>query len=203
MNMTDYLKEIEYAATTIFPVVWAEQEELAALNKKIRQLTKAVDAQYQTAAAWQDSEDPEDVAFGGGIFMETYFGPDKEKFGAEADRAKILVKQFSVDALAEAILQYAKQGISIVFAGYRKKCKATKLLGTQPLADVIWAGRNQSLHWEDKKFQDTTANSFKKLEAEVCKRFGEFEKGNQALHLLSHLGWKDFAAFKADMQSLE
>jgi hypothetical protein len=77
------------------------------------------------------------------------------------------------------------------------------MIGSQRLPDVIWCGRNQSLHWEDGEFSRKTTECFQLLTREVCKKFGDYEKRNQGFHLLHHLGWADFAQFKGDLLSLE
>lgn len=206
MTVADYVKEIEHAAGTLFPVVWAEQRRLQELNEEIRRLERAMTHKYDQARAWQESSDPEDVALGIGIYFDAYFGEDKERYHKDEERQRLQqlysVREFSVNALAGSLLQFGKQGISIAFGG-PDKCKDGRLIGKQRLADVIWGGRNQSLHWEDGKFLKKTTECFDRLTAEVCKNFSGYTKRNEGLHLISHLGWTDFEKFKADLLSLE
>lgn len=205
MKIAEYVKEIEHAASTIFPVVWSEQKRLQELSQEIGRLERAIGHKADQARAWQESDEPEDVAMGAGIYWDAYFTEDKERYHKDEERQRLqqlyAVREFSVNALAGSILQFGKQGISIAF-GKPEKCKEGRLVGTQRLADVIWCGRNQSLHWEDKKFMKQTTECFQTLTAEVCKKFADFEKRNQGLHLLSHLGWTEFAKFRDDLLSL-
>jgi hypothetical protein len=206
MTIADYLKDIEHAATGVFPLVWSEQKRLQELNEQIRRLERVIRHNAHQAQAWQESDDPEDVAFGAGIYWQTYFNEDKERYHKDEERQRLenqlAVRRFSVNSLAGSILQYGKQGISIAFDG-PGKCKDGRRIGSQRLADVIWCGRNQSLHWEDHKFKGKTKECFEKLAKEVCDKFGDFEKQNQGLHLLHHLGWTDFEKFSADLISLQ
>lgn len=206
MDMSRYVEEIKHAAGTIFPVVWAEQKRLIELDNEIRRLDRIISHNAYQAQAWQDSDDPEDVAFGGGIYWSTYFNEDKERYHKDAERQQLdeayKVRAFSVSALAGDLLQYGKQGISIVFGG-PDKCKDGRLIGEQRLPDVIWNGRNHALHWEDPKPHAKTVACFEKLTEKVCKKFDAFKTRNQAFHLIYHLGWTDFDKFAADLRSLE
>ena len=55
------------------------------------------------------------------IYWDTYFGPDKDRYYAEKSKpdieALIAMRRFSTDAQSGSILQYAKQGISLVHNG--------------------------------------------------------------------------------------
>jgi hypothetical protein len=206
MRISDYLNEIEHAASAIFPVVWAEQKCLQELNQEIKLLERVITHNAVQAQAWQESDDPEDVAFGAGIYWQTYFNEDKERYQKDEERQRLKhqysLREFSVNSLAGSLLQFGKQGISIAFDG-PDKCKDGRKIGSQRLADVVWYGRNQSLHWEDHNFKPKTKECFEKLAKEVCNKFADFEKRNQGIHLLHHLGWTDFGRFSSDLLSLE
>jgi|SRR5579883_1991184 len=207
MEIADYVKEIELAAGAIFPVVWAEQKRLIELTEEVKRLENAVEHGYQRAEAWQQSDDPDDVALGAGIYWQTYFEEDKERCYKDDERQRLkelcAIRRFSVDSLAGSILQFGKQAISIAYTTPDKCPKDGRLIGSQRLPDVIWHGRNQALHWEEGEFRPKTKACFEKLAKEVCKSFAEYEKRNHGFHLIYHLGWTDFEKFKADLLSLE
>lgn len=207
VKLSAYVQEIEHAVTVVLGTVWSERKRLAELKEQVKKLEAAVEHGYQQARGWQDSDDPEYVAMGAGVYWQTYFNEDKQRHHTEQDKERleqqIAVHSFSVAALAGNVLQYGKQGISIAFGGPDKCPKDGRMIGSQRLADVVWCGRNQALHWEDGKFTPKTEQCFQLLAKEVCSKFAEFEKGNQGLHLIHHLGWTDFDKFKADMLSLE
>lgn len=106
-------------------------------------------------------------------------------------------------SMAGSLLQFGKQGISLAYGSPDKTPKPGRMIGSQRLPDVIWCGRNQSLHWEDGKFKKKTDECFQLLAKEVCKKFADFEKRNQGFHLVYHLGWTDYDKFMADLMSLE
>jgi len=202
-----YVNEIEHAATAILNTLWAEMKRFEQLDAEIKKLEVVVKHNYQQALAWQESEDPEDVALGTGIYWRTYFDEDKERYHANEDREglrqQIAVHRFSMDSMAGSLLQFGKQGISLAFNSPGNTAKPGRMIGSQRLPDVIWCGRNQSLHWEDGKFTKNTTTCFQLLTKEVCKNFSDFEKRNEGFHLLHHLGWTDFDKFKADLVSFE
>lgn len=207
MKISDFVQEIKHAATIVLDTVWAEQRRLAELTAEIKKLERVVEHNYQQAQAWQESDDPEDVAMGAGIYWQTYFDEDKDRHHKSVDKKQleqqIAVHAFSVASLAGNLLQYGKQGISLAYGSPDKTPKFGRMIGSQRLPDVIWCGRNQSQHWEDGKFMKKTDECFQLLTKEVCKKFADFEKRNHGFHLIHHLGWTEFDKFKADLLSLE
>lgn len=206
MDMNSYLEEIEYAASGVIQMIRAETKAFEELDAQIRKLESATHAGYERARAWQESDDPDDVAMGAGIYWETYFGADKERHHKHKDREALLqqidVRRFSLGALSGNLLHYGKQGISVVYGGPDKCPNEGRKIGSQRLADVIWCGRNQSLHWEEAEFKKKTTECFNLLTKEVCKKFGDYEKRNEGFHLVYHLGWTGFNRFKDDLLSL-
>ncbi len=57
--------------------------------------------------------------------------------------------QASLDVLAAAVLQLSKQSISYRFGKARPTLVGVRTVGTQPIVNIIWEGRNNGIHWED------------------------------------------------------
>src|SRR5258708_40324065 len=120
MTIPEYLNEIEFAAQHVIPTLRADHERLLQLEREIAPLRKLVENGYRRAefVAQSAEDDPDDVAMATGMHFETYFGDDKNLFGKEKARHKleeqIAARAFSVESLAGALLQQAKQGISMV-----------------------------------------------------------------------------------------
>lgn len=156
MNITAYLTEIEPAVREVLALVWAEHRQVEDYKVLVQRLTVKVEDGYRRAEAWADSEDPDDIMLGAGLHWDTYFGADKQRHGAQEqlDQAKdrLVAREFSRASMAGSILQYAKQGISIVHAGLAA-CPDGRLVGSQPIKKVIWQGRNHALHWEDGRWK--------------------------------------------------
>jgi hypothetical protein len=118
--------------------------------------------------------------------------------------ARILDKKFSLSALAGALLQIAKQGISVV-RGRPDNCPDGREVCGCSLKWVIWAGRNQSLHFEQAKMIDdktaqilTTMGETGGSAALIHPRAGD----NLALEVVNALNWFSLAAYSDDMESL-
>lgn len=125
------------------------------------------------------------------------------KGSIEAMEAAILAKETSVQALAGAILQIAKQGISIV-RGNPANCPSGRSIGRENLKNVIWQARNQSMHWEVNSFHPSVQTCFANLYLDFGADYQlqsssprSFAK--QILHLLE---WTNYETYENDMVSL-
>src|SRR5437870_1412879 len=175
MAMTDYLAEIEFAASNVIPIVWRERNRLRELEAEVASLTKLVEDNYRRAeCVAMNAEDPDDVAMATGRYWDNYFGDDKERYYKDKDRAKLIEQiaahALSIGSLAGSLLQYAKQGISLAHGGFAN-CPNGRSIGTQFLKDVIWQGRNQGIHWEEGKLHPSIQQCFEKLVKEADPKF--------------------------------
>jgi hypothetical protein len=217
MKMTDYLAEILFAANKMFEALHGEGEQLKQLEAKLDGLTRETEAGYARAEALQQIADmntppgqyDDDAMMGVGVQWETYFGPDKERhhtnIAVQAASSTYATHAFSRGAIAGTLLQYGKQGISIVHGGLKAPPLQVAPLGRlilgEPLKNVIWQGRNQALHWEEGNFKKPVIDCFEKLKQGDA-RFAPFLKQSMAAELVDVLGWKVFAEFERDMMSL-
>jgi hypothetical protein len=206
MAMADYVAAIEYAAENAIRIICHERNTFQNLQQEIDRLTRHIQDEYQRAErAAMNAETPEDVAEAAGMHWDTYFGPDKERFHKD-ERSTILRERLaaihdSLGALSGALLQFAKKGISLCHNGLGA-CPNGRAFGNQFLKDVVWQGRNQSLHWEAKTFHPAVQQCFQELLAEVDPIFADYTKRNMANEVVNLLSWKDLATFKVDMLSL-
>lgn len=74
------------------------------------------------------------------------------------------------------------------------------------LLDVIWEGRNQSIHFEDKTFNTPTNTCFVDLLKDTDFKFqqliGYNDGENKAMEIVRILGWTDYKKFESDLMSL-
>lgn len=89
-------------------------------------------------SALGDAETPDDVSFSEVRIGNTYFGADKDRTDTELLLAKAETLTFSLSALAGAVLQYGKQGISIVHGGLATCPDGRMILDVEPLKNVVW-----------------------------------------------------------------
>ncbi len=205
MDIPAYLAEIEHAAREVITLVWAEHRQVEDLSIVVGRLTREMEYGYRRAAAWSDSEDPDDVMLGVGIHWGTYFGADKQRHGAQGEldvaADRLAAREFSRSSLAGTLLQYAKQGISIAHRELAA-CPEGRLVGRQPLKQVIWQGRNQALHWEDGNPHPPVRRCFDTLAADGDLVFTGYTARNLAFEVIRLLGWESYEAFARDLQSL-
>jgi hypothetical protein len=205
MNINSYLSEIEHAARSLIGLLWEEHRQVEELQAQVEKLTAEVRDGYRRAAAWKDSEDPDDVMAGAGIQWGTYFGPDKQRHGV-TDRLtqahdQLAARAFSRSSMAASLLQYAKQGISITQSSL-DACPDGYAIGTQVLKQVIWQGRNQSIHWEEGKPHKAVTTCFDLLSAEAGGQFAPYKTQNLAFEVVTLLKWDSFETFETDLRSL-
>jgi hypothetical protein len=207
LSMSQFLEEIQFAVESALPTVWRDHDEAHALLTQVRALEAQVAAGYQRAASFYDNaEDPEDVAMSAGIQRETYFGVDKDRHEEQERldvlRARFDARRFSLAATAGTILQFAKQGISMVHGG-PGTCPPGRTIGTaESLKNVIWQGRNQAIHWEEGKLTDAVTTCFGHLTSDFGKPFDDVFAGSLAFRVVHLLGWRTWGEFATDMSSL-
>lgn len=203
--MTDYLIEIEYAASHLIQLIWEERNHLRTLEQELATLSRRVEENYHRASVLLiDAEDLDDIALATGMHWENYFGDDKKLYNLAETRSKlesqINIHAFSVGSLAGSLLEYAKQGI-VLTHGRLEKCPNGRAIGKQTLRNVIWQGRNQAIHWIEKDLKPPVKECFDDL-AEYNQAFTEYNQRNLAFDVVALLEWTDFAKFKADLLSL-
>lgn len=116
-------------------------------------------------------------------------------------------KYSAAEAISGALLQIAKQGISYKFTQLDRCKKKVRDIGSQPLQEVIWYARNQSMHYEDGKYSDGTEDSFDKIVSDFgSEEFtvwrGKGKDRNLALKVIQLLGWDDYEQYEKDMIGL-
>lgn len=207
MTLSDYLTEIEYAATQVIVSLWHEHNEAEVLRNEIEVLRKIAEENYSRAEfIQQNAEDPDDFMFGVATHWDTYFGEDKDQYYKFKDlsalEVRLAAREFSFGSLAGTLLQFAKQGLSAVY-GSPINWPPGKAVGSQPLKTVILQARNQSEHWEVRNPRPPIESCFQLLEAEKGKEFGQYKTKNLAFEVVSMLGWKTFVEFKNDMLTMQ
>ena len=130
---------------------------------------------------------------------------EAEKLKSEVAKlqASVGAHQQATQAIAGAIFQIAKQGISIVHGGLGA-APAGRSIGTVPIRDIIWQARNQSMHYEEGRFKKAVIDTFAELEIEQGSQFSlsTHSMQNRAKQVLDLLGWSDYVNYIEDMRTL-
>lgn len=118
-------------------------------------------------------------------------------------RMTLAILDHSVEALAAAILQIAKQGISMLLED-KAQFESGPLIGGQHLSGIIWHARNQAMHWEEGiPSNKHTLVCFNALSNEFGEEFdlSTCDK-NCALNVLTLIGWLDESQYEASMYAI-
>lgn len=126
----------------------------------------------------------------------------------------LLIINNPLQSVAQAILQIGKQGISSRYGKSKTYCinQFTKENKTLPLKsnvsilDIIWEGRNQSIHFEDQKFNSSVIECFEELlrnEDQWCKMLSGYLSGeNKAYEIIKILKWDTYKELENDLLAL-
>jgi hypothetical protein len=206
VKLVNYLSEIDYAAGQIIDLIWRERKEVESLEAEIDTLKRHVEREYLAAQQIQQfADDDDDLMFGAGRYWDTYFGEDKQRHSKSEHLVllseRLSTHEFSVSSLSASLLQYAKQGLSLAFGEFDKWPQG-KLVGSQNLKMIVRQGRNQSMHWEEGKFSQDCVKCLSTLVNDFGQQFASYSQKNLAFEIVSLLGWRSFAAFKADLLSM-
>lgn len=199
--MHPYISDTEFAVTHLTAALVSDRAELSRLEgEQAAALSKEA---YFDIAFLQRQMHPS-ANFWYGQLMEAQ--GQRNALDSEIARvqARLLVKRFSLSALASALLQIGKQGISVV-RKHPGSCPDGRTVCGVPIKWAIWAGRNQALHYEEpSKISDETQNWLHKMgqnfgnQILVNSRAGT----NLALAVVEQIDWLSFEAYRDDMQSL-
>jgi hypothetical protein len=124
---------------------------------------------------------------------------DEQAKGLEAGLA---ARQEAESALACALLQIAKQGISLAHGG-RANCPPGRDISGISLRDIVWQGRNQAMHFDEGGLTQPVLAVCKQLEAAGHKPFADPHVKSLAVEVVKVLGWTSWTKIEADLKSLE
>lgn len=199
--MHQYLLDTAFAAKGLIDLIIHDSQELKSFEEKQKLAIEKVNY-FETEFSYREME--ASANYWHGRLHEAH----KERVATDEQvkflQAQIFDKRFSLEALAAALLQLAKQGISTVW-GPPSKCPCGRKVQGVDLKSVIWAGRNQAQHYEEpKKVDDNTAGVFTQLNAfaHSAKQLDPRSKTNLAFEIVTLLGWHDYANHQQDMVSL-
>src|ERR1700730_1249698 len=197
-----YIDEISFAAEKLFEGIFHEQEYLQTLIQKLRGLKAEINRLYQVSNFSALNPDLDDEGLGTASYWEAYFEkePELDKVAKEVDDLKNRIESRTTAraSLAAALLQIAKQGISMVHG--TAPGPSGRSIGSLTLRTLIWEARNQSMHYEGGSVHPPVRACFETLAAETGKStLRDYNVRNLAYEVIEVLGWHSLADFKADL----
>lgn len=203
--MHRYLQDTEFACQNLFRLATDEENHLKSLVAELPPLEQQLKVHQWDFETSDLNDDFSDAYVMAAFGRAARAGQEVQRLkGQVAElQASVGVRQHSVQAIAGAILQIAKQGISLVY-GAPGGAPAGRMLGSLALRDIIWQARNQSMHYEEGVFKKALVDLFSTLEAEQGLQFSltAHAKQNRAKQVLNSLGWENYDAYLRDMRAL-
>ncbi len=203
--MHAYLQDTAYATQNLIRLAMDEALQLDALSKELSRAEERVKLHQWDFQTSDLSED-----FSGAYVMAAFGRAARSAQEADQLRREVVAMQASIgshqqatQAISGAILQIAKQGLSLVFGGMAGAPKGRKI-GSLHITDIIMQGRNQSLHYEEGAFKQPVVELFRVLELEQGERFSlsKHVGQNRARQVAELLGWTSYPAYAHDMETL-
>jgi hypothetical protein len=200
-----YIESTDYAARNLIDLAMREEAELIKLKEELA----AREAEYKTHK-WDfetsDLSDDFSDRYVMGAFNRmagAYQAANDLQVQVDALQASIGSKEASVQAICAALLQIAKQGISFVH-GNPANAPNGRFLNGISLKEIIWEGRNQSMHYEEGVRNTKTISLFLALEAQFGKEFSLtlHPTQNRAKQIVKLLDWTNYSNYFADMKLL-
>ena len=205
--MHPYLVDTEFAAKSLIEKIHTEEIKFQQLSEQFEGLKKHFDVLHFDFSTADGSEDFNDFQIQDKFVRMAKFHKDNDIEGKKLEldnvQQSVINKKFSIDSLSMSLLQIAKQGISTVH-GQPGNCPPGKNIGSETLKNVIFQGRNQSMHCEEGNPNARVLQCFANLTTEFGSDFDITTNptGNKAKTIVDKLGWKNYNDYKNDMISL-
>jgi hypothetical protein len=177
--------------------------------EELKQKLASIEAQYK-AHKWDFETSDLHEDFSEAYVMAAFHrmakaGKEAGDLEQEINSLQALIgsRQSAIQSICGAILQIAKQGISIVHGGLANAPDGRNI-GTLKIKDVIWHARNQAIHYEEGNSNQNVVNVFLSLERDFGADFSlaQHQKQSRAKQIIFLLGWNDYANYSNDMQNL-
>ncbi len=203
--MHRYLQDTDYAAQNLLRLATEEEGKLRVLTTSLRQTEAQLKVHQWDFQSSDLNEDFSDAYVMAAFGRAARAGQEAERLQIEVAKlqASVGAHQQATQAIAGAVFQIAKQGISLVH-GSPDAAPTGRTIGSLAIRDIIWQARNQSMHYEEGAFKKSLIDFFATLEIEQGSQFSlaMHAKQNRAKQVLDLLGWPSYAAYMQDMQEL-
>lgn len=205
--MKKYLNDTEFATKTLFELLIADKENLEQLKEQLENLKTRFEHFQSDFNTYDLSEDYDDMQLQHKFYKMAKTGEEVQEMKTAIQRLEqeIHNKEISYRTLGMAILQIAKQGLSIVH-GSLSAIPAGRTIGSQDLKDIIWQSRNQSNHYEEGNYRKGVTDCFNILKNEFGEDFNLSINGNTNLStniIYDVLCWQNYEDYKNDMLLLK
>lgn len=200
-----YADDTEYALRHLIELAVGEEallEERKPLLANAEQRLKVHEWDFQTSDL---NEDFSELYVMAAFARAATAGKEVNELNREVARLQSLIgaHQVAVQSVCGAILQIAKQGISIVHDSL-ENAPTGRMVGTVALKSVVWQARNQAIHFEEGNFRQPVVQVFQELEVVFGPAFSLQNHPGQsrAKQVVDLLGWSSYQAYLSDVRQL-
>ena len=204
--MKTYLANIEYAVKKLFEAINHEEDEFINLITKREAALR--EPEFLKNLGWEhDLQEDFDQTRVMTFFHRAAQAREKlPKRLKEIDQEiieitdNIRLHSESTKILCGSLLQFAKQGISIVHKNL-SACPIGRNIGQETLKNIILQGRNHALHYEESpNHNQQVKQCFKNLEDFGLRFCLDNQPGeNLSKGIIHLLGWSGYSTFEEDM----
>jgi len=205
--MNQYLVDTKYAAQSLIDIIHNEENRLSILTERFDSLKKVFDHLFWDYSIADMHEDFNELQVQHKFIQMAKFAEQNDLKGKKAEldalAKSILAKKDSMNSLSMSILQIAKQGISTVH-GAPSHCPPGRSIGSETLRNVIWQGRNQSIHCEEGNPNQKVKDCFSNLANEFGNELDIATDYtiNKARKIIDLLTWSIYDNYENDMITL-
>lgn len=200
--MKRYLQETRFAASSLIEIIWSDFAKLEDINTQLKILTAEFEVKHQVflvnefhpAANHYHAQMA--MAYAGIAESRIEFESKAQKLSESID-----AKSASISSLSGAILQLSKQCISLRYGKPQNAPDGPDIDGVS-VKEIIWEGRNQSVHYENpKEISQSVVDLFKKLDASRNDGVSWNPRAqiNFAFEVVSFLGWRSYENYEIHM----
>lgn len=204
--MHQYLLDTDFAVRSLFDLVTHESKQVTNLEVNLRVHKEKAnsiirEAYNVTDLDVDDLETPAMYAIRHGYVIQL---SAVQKIQNEILKleASYHAKENSIRALYGSILQIAKQGLSTVH-GKNVPPVVIEPKSSELIHNIIWQGRNQSMHFEEGKYQKPLISCFTNLQQAFGSDFDLKMGDNKAKFVvIDVLGWNNYSDYLTTMTKL-
>ncbi|MDG4720720.1 hypothetical protein [Thalassospira aquimaris] len=200
-----YIDDVKYATESLISLLGNEKMQIADLSAQLSSVEAKFEHFHWDFKTSDLNDDFSDAHSHHAFVKMAEAKKDRDAIAAEIGALKsvILNRKMALQSLSGALLQIAKQGISIAHGGLGA-CPDGRTIGQSKLKEVVWQARNQSLHYEEGRFRQPVLYLFNQLAADFGDLFSLalHPNKNMAEDVIEVLGWIEYSRFERDMLQL-
>ncbi|DAB35842.1 MAG: hypothetical protein EOM49_01440 [Epsilonproteobacteria bacterium] len=201
--MHTYITNTEFGVEALIKLIFEEKERLETLTNDYISKQTRFTCYHQEFQHRDFNEDYCDLQVQDSFHRMAKAKQEAELLKNQIDKLheSIQDKDFSIRALCGALLQIAKQGISYVYHNLSSAPNGRIIKGDS-LKNIIWQGRNQSLHYEQGNFKLQVTTCFNILAIHDTNFSLTNPPQNKSLEIIKLLQWTSYENYKNDMISI-